>query len=413
MTTVEHRPRIEDELNDLSTPLTQFSALRREFPGTGKWIYFETSARGLMPAGAREAVARYLDDRIYEGGAKATMLDTLERVRGKFARLIGAAPDEIAIVKNVSEGLNAIVTALPWQRGENAVLCADIEHPNSLYALYNMRDRHGIEVRTVPATEDFATPIDAIARAIDDQTRLVITSTVTYTTGARTDLDTLAKLCRERGVLLLVDGAQSVGALELDVRQTPLDAMTVGASKYLCGPYGFGFLYVRRERAERMQPGSLARYGIDLGDAHEGEKGGSEYKLMPGARRFEVGSYNYAGANAVDVSLDLIIGVGVPAIEQHVVALARAFTDGLLKLKLPVMSGKVEKHFSHVVLVGKVGPDAAMQTQLQGIYDHLLKNHVKLSIRHGRLRFAFHFYNTPDEVDAVLALIRAHLASRP
>ncbi len=398
-------------MNDTPAPLARLAAIRREFPGTGKWIYFETSARGLLPIGARDAVARYVDDRIFEGGAKTTMLDALERVRGKFARLIGAEPDEIAIVKNVSEGINAIVTSLPWQRGENAVLCADIEHPNSLYALYNMRDRHGIEVRTVPATADFATPIAAIAGAIDGRTRLVIASTVTYTTGGRTDLDALGKLCRERGVFLLVDGAQSVGALELDMRTTPLDGMTVGASKYLCGPYGFGFLYVRRERAERMQPGNLARYGIDLGDAHEGEKGGAQYKLMPAARRFEVGSYNYAGANAVDVSLDLIAGVGVPAIEQHVLALARAFTAGLLELNLPVMSGRVEKHFSHVVLVGNVDPDTATQAAVQDIYDYLAGHRVKLSIRHGRLRFAFHFYNTPEEVATVLSLLRSRTAS--
>ena len=394
-------------MNDTLAPLKQLAAIRREFPGTDKWIYFETSARGLMPIGARDAVARYLDDRIYEGGAQGTMLDKLERVRGKFARLIGAAPDEIAIVKNVSEGINAIVTSLAWQRGDNAVLCADIEHPNSIYALYNMRDRHGIEVRTVPATADFATPIEAIAKTIDDHTRMVIASTVTYTTGARSDLDALGKLCRERDIVLLVDGAQSVGALELDMRKTPLDAMTVGASKYLCGPYGFGFLYVRRERAERMQPGNLARYGIDLGDAHEGEKGGDQYKLMPAARRFELGSYNYAGANAIDVSLDLIAGVGVPTIEQHVLSLARAFTAGLLKLNLPVMSGKLDRHFSHVVIVGKPGPDATTGALLQTLHAHLFENRVKASIRHGRLRFAFHFYNTLEEVDKVLALLRA------
>jgi selenocysteine lyase/cysteine desulfurase len=341
------------------------------------------------------------------------MLDVLERVRGKFARLIGAEADEIAIVKNVSEGINAIVTSLVWQRGDNAVLCTDIEHPNSIYALYNMRDRYGIEVRTVPATADFATPVDAIAKTIDGKTRMVIASTVTYTTGGRSDLDALAKLCRERDILLLVDGAQSVGALELDVKKTPLDAMTIGASKYLCGPYGFGFLYVRRERAERMQPGNLARYGIDLGDAHEGEKGGAQYKLMPAARRFEVGSYNYAGANALEVSLDLIANIGVPAIEHHVLALARAFTAGLLELKLPVMSGKVAKHFSHVVIAGKPAADAATETLLQDLHAHLLQNHVKASIRHGRLRFAFHFYNAMEEVEKVLSLLRAKLAKTP
>ncbi len=384
----------------------QLAAARAHFPGAQKYIYFETSARGLMPLGAREAALRYLDGRIYEGGEKTSMIDAIERVRGKFARLIGADADEIAIVKNVSEGINAIVTAFVWQRGDNAVLCSDIEHPNSLYALYNMRDRYGVEVRAVPPTPDQATPVVQIGQAMDAGTRLVIASTVTYTTGARSDLDSLGKLCRERGVFLLVDGAQSVGALDLDMRATPIDAMTVGASKYLCGPYGFGFLYVRRERAERMQPGNLARYGIDLGDAHEGEKGGEQYKLMPAARRFDLGSYNYAGANAAEVGLDLIAGIGVATIERHVLALARAFTAGMAELDVPVLSGKVGAHFSHVVLIGKIDADAATQPQLQDIYDYLTRNRVKLSIRHGRLRFSFHFYNTLEEVATVLALVR-------
>ncbi len=395
-------------MNDSSIPLSQLGAVRQQFPGAEKYIYFETSARGLMPVGARTAMLRYLDGRIYEGGEPASMIEAIERVRAKFAGMIGAGPDEIAIVKNVSEGINAIVTAIAWQRGDNAVLCADIEHPNSTYALYNMRDRYGVVVRTVPPTADLATPVQSIAQAIDARTRLVIVSTVTYTTGARSDLDALGKLCRERGVVLLVDGAQSVGALNLNVRKTPVDAMTVGASKYLCGPYGFGFLYVRRELAERMQPGSLARYGIDLGDAHEGEKGGEQYKLMRGARRFDLGSYNYAGANATEVGLDLLAGIGVAGIEQHVLVLARAFTAGLLELGLPVLSGRVPEHFSHVVVIGAAEPDAATKARLHGIYDHLTHNRVKLSIRHGRLRFSFHFYNTREEVSRVLTLIREY-----
>jgi selenocysteine lyase/cysteine desulfurase len=400
------------QVSDASDPTAQISDLRLDFPGADKWIYFDTSACGLMPIGARETVVRYLDSCIDEGGTQATMRNVLERVRAKFARLIGADPNEIAIVRNVSEGINTIVTSLAWQPGDNSVLCAEVEHPNGIYALYNMRTRHGIEVRSVAATADLAIPVDTIAGAIDDRTRLVVASTVTYTTGARTDFDALARVCRECGVLLLADGAQSVGALALDVRRTPIDALAVGTSKYLCGPSGFGFLYVRRERADRMQPGSLARYGIDLGDAHEGEKGGADYKLMPAARRFEVGSYNYAGANAVDVSLELIGRFEAPTIERHVLALARRFTDGLLELGLPLISGSVPRHFSHVVVVGRRDPDTATRSLLQDIHDHLRENRVKLSIRDARLRFAFHVYNTAEEVDAVLSLIRARLTPR-
>ncbi len=383
----------------------QIAALRDAFPGARNGIYLQTSASGLVPLAARDAMLRYLDGRIAEGGEETTMFAAVERTRSKFADMLGAAADEIAIVKSVSEGINLIVTSLPWQGGDNAVLCGDIEHPNSIYALYNMRARYGIDVRLVPPTANFAIPIETIAQRIDDHTRLVLASSVTYTTGTRTDLDALAALCRRRAVLLLVDGAQSIGALDLNTRSTPIDAMTVGASKYLCGPHGFGFLYVRREVADTLQPGSLARYGVDLGQAHEGDMGGEQYQLMPGARRFELGIYNFAGANAVEASLDLLTHVGIAAIEDHVLTLARSLTEGLLKLGLPVMSGRDDRHFSHVVVVGQVDPEPAMRLQLQGIMDHLSEQRVKLSMRRGRLRFSFHVYNTPQEVDDVLSML--------
>ncbi len=383
----------------------QIATLRDAFPGACNGIYLQTSASSLMPLAAREARLRYLDGRIEAGGDETTMLDAIERVRSKFATMLGADADEIAMVKSVSEGINLVVTSLPWQAGDNAVLCGDLEHPNSVYALYNMRDRYGVDVRFVPPTPDFATPVDVLADNIDEHTRLVIASTVTYTTGARTDLDALAALCHNRNVLLLTDGAQSVGVLELNTTKTTIDAMTVGASKYLCGPHGFGFLYVRCHVADTLQPGSLARYGVDLGEAHEGDMGGEHYQLMPGARRFELGIYNFAGANATEISLELLNRVGVPAIEAHVLSLARSFTDGLLELGLPVMSGKVERHFSHVVIVGEAHPDAAMRMRLQNIMDNLEKQGVKLSMRSGRLRFSFHVYNTQDEVDRVLSML--------
>src|SRR6202008_2072688 len=116
--------------------------------------------------------------------------------------------------------------------------------------------------------------------------------------------------------------------------------------------------------------------------------------------------YNYAGANAVDVSLDLLAGIGVPAIEQHVLGLARMFTEALHELGLPVLSGREPRHFSQVVLVGQPRPDAKSEALVQDLHENLLHNRVKVSLRHGRLRFSFHFYNTEDEVRHVVALLR-------
>lgn len=389
-------------------PLSQ---VRAQFPGAIKSIYLDTAAHGLMPAAARDAVGRYIDDCIHEGGSRATMRDTLDRVRSKFAQLIGASADEVAIVKNVSEGLNAILTALSWQPGDNAVLCTKLEHPNAIYALCNVRDRAGIEVRSVAPTAEFTVSTEAIADAIDRRTRVVIVSTVAYATGGRPDLDALASLCAGRNVLLLVDGAQSIGALHLDVARTPIDALAVGASKFLCGPPGFGFLYVRRDRAEALRPGSLARYGVDLGDAHESERGGPTYRLMPGARRFEAGSFNYAGANATEVALDLVNDVTVPSIEQHVLALASRLRSGLAELGLPLLGDVSPERPSHIVVLDLGAGGNLTPWSASDLHRKLASMGVKLSIRHGRLRFACHFYNAAEDVAKTLALIADHLHS--
>lgn len=391
-------------MND--APLNSLIDARAHFPGASGHIYLETSARGLMPSKAREAALAYYDAAV-SGVPKENggVYDAVELVRSKFARLIGVTPDEVTLTRNVSEGLNMIVASLAWVAGDNAIVCSDIEHPNGVYALYNMRDRHRIEVRVVKPTTDEAMPIDAIERRIDSRTRLVIASSVTFATGARTDLDNLGILCRRRGVLLLVDGAQSIGALTFN--PAGVDAMAVGASKYLCGPYGLGFLFVRRELADTIQPAYLGRYSVNLGDAHEGVQGDDHYQLMPGARRFDLGSYNYAAANALSASLDVISAATVPTIENHVLNLSHRLHQGLLDMGVPLVSGSVEKHRSHLVIAGWKTPTARGHQLIRELSAHYAQSNVRVSERLGRLRFSFHLYNTHGEVDAVLAATRA------
>lgn len=381
---------------------------RALFPGAAACVYLETSARGLLPTTARDAALAYYDARV-DGIAKENggVFDAVEQVRGDFARLIHAEADEVTLTRNVSEGLNMVIASLPWQTGDNAIVCRDIEHPNGVYALYNMRDRHGIEVRIVEPTADLAMPVEAIERSIDERTRLLVVSSVTFSTGARTDLKTLGRLCRDRGVLLLVDGAQSIGALDLDVIECGVDALAVGASKYLCGPYGVGFMFMRRAVAEGLRPAYLGRYSIDLGDIHEGEQGGSEYALMPGARRFDLGSYNYAAANAAQASIEVLSRVGIPNIERHVMTLSRALHDGLRALGVPLVSGAIEAHRSHIALAGARRTSPALLALMKDLAAHYAAHGIRVSERQGRVRYALHLYNTLDDVEAVLKATRA------
>lgn len=398
-------------MNDPIRSEIAFSGVRDRFPGVQKWIYFETSAWGLVPRAAQHALSHCLDLQIDGDFDKDMAGEAIEHVRSKFATLVHAEPDEIAIVKNVSEGVNAVVASLLWRAGDNAVICSDVDHPNCIYALYNVRDRYGGEVRSIPA-QDFRMPVDEIIAAIDGRTRIVLAPSVPFSTGLRTELERIGSACRERGVLFFVDGAQSVGALDMDVNAEKIDALAVASSKYLCGPHGLGFLYVRREWAEQMQPAYLARYSIDLGSLHEGDVGGEHYRLKPAAGRFDIGSYNYAAARAVEVSLDLLLACGTRAIEQHVLKLAHRFARELQRLGLPLLAREPGPHLSHVVLVGGVGGKYDGPATLQNLHEHLHRNRVKLSLRRCRLRFSFHFYNTEQEVEHAVSLIEAWMQQR-
>src|SRR5690606_5433772 len=130
-----------------------------------------------------------------------------ERSRERFAALINARPDEVTFTKNTSEGINMVAGAIPWQRGDNMILCAALEHPNNVYAWLHLQ-RLGVEVRMLP-DEQGSMPVEAMIAAMDDRTRLVTASTVSFTPGFRTDVAALGRACRARGAIFLVDAAQS------------------------------------------------------------------------------------------------------------------------------------------------------------------------------------------------------------
>jgi cysteine desulfurase / selenocysteine lyase len=387
----------------------RFDEIRKLFPATEKLTYFDGGARSLISTDTRKALDALIDARMYEGGDKEAMMALIERVRGKFAKLINATPDEVAFTKNVSDGLNSIAGSIPFEPGDNMVLTSDLEHPNNIYPWYNIRDRVGIDVRDVPS-KDGQIDVDAMIAAIDDRTRIVTCSTVTFSPGLRTDVPKLGKACRERGVFLLVDGVQSCGSLKMDVEELYVDAMAVSTQKGLQSLYGMGFLYCRSEAAAGLRPERLARFGVNLGDdTHEAATGDQAFDFMPGARRFEVGNYNFPAAAATEPALDLMLELGPDAIEERNCGLARRLASGMHQLGLPVCGDLDDPLRTHIVTVGEMdlnNHDGAGDGELSALFDHLWANDVRLSIRRGVLRFGIHFYNNNDDIDRALDLTR-------
>jgi len=376
--------------------------VRAFFPGASEQPYFDISANSLMAEPVRAAIERHLGGRTSGRGDKTEMVATVNRARSSFGALIGAAADEVAITKNVSDGLNLFGASLPWQAGDNVVLCPALEHPNNIYLWYSLVRTHGIEVRPV-APEDGHIPVEAMAAAMDERTRLVTIPSITFAPGFVTDMKAIAAAARGVGALTLVDAAQSVGAHRTDVDDLGVDALAVAAQKALLSVYGFGFLYVRREVAETLTPVHVARFGIEL-DAHETAYSDDELRFRAGALRFDVGNYNYLGAAATDAALDLLGAWGVERIEKHVRSLAADLVDRLLDLDLPVVGGRPGPHLAHIVSVGESGGGrhyTADDPAMNSLYDHLTAAGIRLAIRTGMLRFSIGVYNDQADIDRV------------
>lgn len=393
---------------------TDVSQAYKDFPATERWTYMDVAARGLVPRIARDALVSHLDERLMAEVDKNGYFDMIERVRGRFAKHINAAsPEEIAFTKNVTEGVAAIAASIDWQSGDNVIICPEIEHPANVYAWLNLQ-RRGVEIRMVTARAG-TMPIDDMIAKIDKRTRTVTCATVTFAPGFRTDLATLGAACRQRGAMLVVDAAQSIGVLADDVQKLNIDAYACSTQKGLCGMYGMGLLYCREEIASRLQPAYLSRFGVDIGDASEADLGSFEYRLARGARRFDLGNYNFTAAVNVDITLDYLSRHGQPAIENYVVGLGHQLARGLLELGLPVSGGNPGPHLAHIVTVGDMaagGHDSTSDARMQSLYDYLAERKVKLSIRRGVLRFSLHLYNTASDIERVIGLAKEWLARR-
>lgn len=398
----------------MNKPATEFdviAAFREDFPALKKWTYMDVAARGVLSKTTRAALDAHLDDRMMNGGDKERLFALIEQARGRFAQLINAEPAEITYTKNISEGLNMVATGIQWQAGDNVIVCAELEHPNNIYVWLNLQ-RLGVEVRMVKARDNHI-PVDDMIARMDSRTRCVTASTVSFAPGFRTDIDKLGRACRERGALLLVDAAQSAGKVHTDVKLSNIDALTVSTQKGLLGLYGMGFLYVRREWAEKMQPAYLARFGVDLGDAHEASMGDTSFKYAEGARRFDLGNYNFAATAAVDASMKQLLDIGTARIEKHVTGLAHALVQGFLDLGVPVAGGRPGSHLAGIVTIGNMSANhyGSDDERFNGLYKYLGDNQVKLSIRRGLLRFSLHAYNNTDDVQRVLELSKKFLAN--
>lgn len=389
-----------------------FERFRAGFPGLKKKIHTSINDKMILHSAVRAAVDLYMD-RLED--ASATRVEHEEFVtssKEKFARLMNVETSTVASVRNVSDGVNSIAWAMPFKAGDNVVVGTDAEHPNNIYPWLRQQER-GVEVRGIPSRADGAIDTDAMLAAIDNRTRVMAVASVTFAPGHRADLARLGAECRKRDVFLLVDGVQSAGIMHHDFEAEQIDAFTTSTSKGLLGLYGYGFLYVSPKWLDRLTPAYLSRPAVKMGADDHSTMGQFDYEWQPDCRRFEVGSFNLAGAYAADAALGLLLGLGSKRIERRVLDLSTKLNEGLRGLGLHVAVPSSGPEQSHVVTVGEVnagGHGFSTDPKIEPISKHLIENKVAHTIRRGQLRFGLHAYNDENDVEAVVEHTRDALS---
>ena len=362
-----------------------WKALRAEFPALAKWTFLNTATYGQLPRSAAQAIGRHLARRDETAcDDYLNWFDDMDAIREACARLVHCEPEDIAFVLNASTGLAALVLGLSWQP-DDEVLTLDDEFPNQLYVSAAL-GRFGARLRTVTWPEFY--------EAVNARTRLVVLSTVNYATGFRPPLEEISRFLRERGVLLYVDGSQSVGALRFDVQLVRPSVLCVDAYKWMLSPNGAGFLYVEPELRQRL-PATVVgwRSDRDWRSVHSLNHG--EPVFAETAEKYEGGMLPFPSLYGMGAVIDLMLQIGPPAIETRVLELA-----GKARAMLCGLGAEVNADGSQIVTAILPGRDARELAQ------SLKERRILVSARHGRLRVSPHFYN--DETD--LEMLRKALA---
>lgn len=362
-----------------------------EFALRDDLVYLNHATISPWPRRTAEAVQRFAAENAAEGGRHyARWASVEETLREQLRRLINAPhTDDIALLKNTSEGLSVVAYGLAWTAGDNVVI-GDEEFPSNRIVWESLRPR-GVEVRE--ARLDCEDPEAALLRHMDARTRLLSVSSVQYASGRRMDLARLGAACRERGVLFCVDVIQSLGALPLDVQAIQADFVVADAQKWLLGPEGLALFYCRAALRERLH---LLQYGWHMVEA-AGDFDRREWQPAHSARRFECGSPNNLGIHALHASLSLLLEVGIDEVARRVLANVGYLMEGLTALPgVELLTSTAIERRAGIVTFRHREIDSDRLCQALSAHD------VIGTARGGGVRFSPHFYNTREQLERAL-----------
>src|SRR5581483_9606698 len=372
------------------------AAIRGEFPILAHTTYLNSCSQGALSQRVRRAYEEYLDGWDEHGAEWGHWVERAEAARAAFARILRAAPEEVAVTTSVSQGVSAIASALPLERGgRTRIVISEYEFP-TVGQIAHAQELRGAEVVHVRPQADGSIPPERFAEVVDERTALVCCTTISYRTGHRHDVAEIARIAHEAGALCLADSYQAVGALDLDVDRLGADVVAGGTVKYLLASAGLGFLYVRGSLLAELTPtqtGWFADEDIFRMDI-------SDYSPAADARRFDAGTPPVPNIYAGLAGASIVEEAGTRAIEAHVAGLTARLIEGLGELGAVVVTPRDPERRGPLVCV--------KSTDVRVLVDTLEAAKIICSERDSNLRIALHLYNVDEDVDTILAALARH-----
>ena len=365
------------------------AAIRGQFPIFETATYLNSCSQGALSHRVREAVEGWLAGWDANGAEWDFWVERNEAFRSSIAGLLHAQADDVAVTTSVSQGVSALVSALPLTGGRNRIVISEYEFP-TVGQIAHAQELRGAEVVHVTPGDDGSIGAERFAAAIDERTALVCCTTLSYRSGHRHDVRAIADVAHEAGALVLADSYQACGAVELDVRSLGADAVTGGTVKYLLGTAGLGFMWVRPEVREALVPTQTGWFA----DEDIFAMSIADYSPHPSARRFDSGTPPVPALYAGVAGISVVAEPGVPAIEAHVHALGTRLIDGLEELGATVVTPRD---------AGQRGPLVCVRsTDVGALVAALAAERIVVSSREDKLRIALHLYNVEADVDTLL-----------
>jgi selenocysteine lyase/cysteine desulfurase len=371
---------------------TSLDDLRQAFPISERIVYLNHAAIGPISRGVQDAVRRQTEIHVTSVDCASDVSAAVYRdCREAIARLVGSRAERIAFIQNTSHGICLLAAGQDWRAGDN-VIVPEMEFPSNYLAWLALQER-GVELRRLDNRSGRIDP-DQLRQLIDHRTRVVTLSQVQYFNGFRADLAALSEIAHAHGAVLVVDGTQSVGTVSVDVEAMGIDALVVSAHKWMLGPLGIGFMALSDDMLNRTKISQVGWLSVNDPFAFN-----RTLDFPDDATRFEPGTENAAGIFGLAERLREIEAYSMRGIERRLLdltgRLAEAATRAGLEVRSPMEDG------ARSSILSLYHPEIAVPQTVEA----LKADGIHIGFREGALRVSPHYYNSDDELDALVAAL--------